>query len=49
MVQFLALLVFFSLIAFERFGVSFKYNDLFIGLAALVVAATLILDGSAEF
>jgi hypothetical protein len=46
MITFLALLAFFLFIAFERFGVTTKYNDLFVGVAALIVAVTLILGRS---
>lgn len=49
MITFLALVAFFVLVAFERFGVKTVYNDLFVGIAALIVAASLILGQSTGF
>lgn len=46
MITFLALVLFFTLVALERFGLKTKYNDLFVGIAAIVVAASLILGRS---
>ena len=46
MITFLALVAFFILVSFERFGVVTKYNDLFVGIAALIVAVSLILKQS---
>lgn len=46
MVTLLALIAYFSLVALERFGLKFNYRDLFVGLAALIVAVSLILGNT---